>query len=431
MNINQIKSLYSYLNRLIKAELSQFKKNWTRLYKKHYYSSILLYSLFLFLILLVPILYIKLSTPNSLHPISLIQQDNYGGGGGSEGLDPLGVYQQIIGILRPITDNFISNTADPTGLSYRNQTGYIFNIQGYDKTQFITGITTLPALSFSRNLTQITSSFFIILLIINGFNLILSEDNVTEFKVVIKNIFSTLILLITTPTILSFSIILTNLISESLIKQNLSLELNNFILNLGKNASQLNLLTTTNPLSLILNSLYSTIINLPVLISLVLIIILFIYIFFQFIVRFINLYFLVAIHPLLIIFNLNKATQRMTQTFFKYWLSLLVQQPIFIFGFSIIEKLLLDLFNSNFNLATLLITAGFLFFLINLNSLIYRLLGMTRDVDTGLKPRFPFNLELLNITKPLSSLVHKVADYRADSLFNSLNSLSTNRFSDD
>lgn len=104
----------------------------------------------------------------------------------------------------------------------------------------------------------------------------------------------------------------------------------------------------------------------------------FLYIGFQFVIRFAALLFLDAIFPVVLPFMLAERTQMIVYTFFKSWFTFLIQQPAFVLGFAIAT----DIFNSILtasgpSVGMLFFYTGFLFFLGGVNILTARIFGDT------------------------------------------------------
>ena len=104
----------------------------------------------------------------------------------------------------------------------------------------------------------------------------------------------------------------------------------------------------------------------------------FLYIGFQFVIRFAALLFLAAIFPVVLPFTLAERTQSIVYTFFKSWFTFLIQQPAFVLGFAIAT----DIFNSILtasgpSVGMLFFYTGFLFFLGGVNVLTARIFGDT------------------------------------------------------
>jgi len=104
----------------------------------------------------------------------------------------------------------------------------------------------------------------------------------------------------------------------------------------------------------------------------------FVYIGFQFIIRFATLLFLGVLYPIIIPFALAERTQNIVNTFFKTWFTFLIQQPAFVLGFAIANDIFTSILKSQGpSVGMLFFYTGFLFFLGGVNMLIGRLFGDT------------------------------------------------------
>ena len=104
----------------------------------------------------------------------------------------------------------------------------------------------------------------------------------------------------------------------------------------------------------------------------------FAYLGFQFVIRFAALLFLGVIYPLVIPFMLSERTQGIPLTFFKTWFTFLIQQPAFVLGFAIATDIFDSILQSSGpSVGMLFFYTGFLFFLGGVNVLVGRIFGDT------------------------------------------------------
>ena len=102
----------------------------------------------------------------------------------------------------------------------------------------------------------------------------------------------------------------------------------------------------------------------------------FVYIGFQFVIRFATLLFLGVLYPVIIPFALAERTQHIVETFFKTWLTFLIQQPAFVLGFAIANDIFMSILNvQGPTVGMLFFYTGFLFFLGGVNMLVGRIFG--------------------------------------------------------
>ena len=104
----------------------------------------------------------------------------------------------------------------------------------------------------------------------------------------------------------------------------------------------------------------------------------FVYIGFQFVIRFASLVFLGVLYPIIIPFALSERTQGIVNTFFKTWFTFLIQQPAFVLGFAIANDIFSSILSSKGpTVGMLFFYTGFLFFLGGVNMLVGRIFGDT------------------------------------------------------
>lgn len=100
------------------------------------------------------------------------------------------------------------------------------------------------------------------------------------------------------------------------------------------------------------------------------------FIVFQFIMRFLSLLFLSVLFPLIIPFALSEKTQGIAISFFKSWLSYLIHQPAFVLAYMLVIVILkAALEKQGASIGMLLFYIGALFFLGSVNILATRLFG--------------------------------------------------------
>lgn len=280
-------------------------------------------------------------------------------------------------------DNFIAFTPDPTGKSrcYK-QEGLICELNFLPQASL-----TFPATNVSMPSTQkiintllaLVVPFGFILISIQGFNFLVAE-NTAELKSFLFRVIGGIVLLIITPYILSISIMLVNQLSSFLMGNSTLTEFiskfveslesetpNNLFQELLKNFFELGNNGGINPLSY----LYA----IPVIIPLSLIFLLLLYISFQFILRFLNLYFLSAVYPFTIVFSFHPKTTQIVSNYWKQWTTFIIQQPVFVLGFVIIKEVLFSLFDNGLSLEVMIIFIGLLLFLGTISVFASRLWG--------------------------------------------------------
>lgn len=105
------------------------------------------------------------------------------------------------------------------------------------------------------------------------------------------------------------------------------------------------------------------------------------YVGFQFVIRFATLLFLGVIYPIVLPFYLAERTQDIVHIFLKTWLTFLIQQPAFVLGFALATDIFSSILNAKGpSVGLLFFYTGFLFFLGGVNILVARIFGNTWDV---------------------------------------------------
>ena len=293
-----------------------------------------------------------------------------------------------------IFEDFIGNTPDPTGnsdcksvngectLNYSN----ILAQQGkneFNKVLFSKSTTQITSsIYFSNQLVEIVLPLFTLLCIIQGFNFI-SNDNHIKLKDFLKRFFISIGLFILTPLILSLTILSSNLLSKAILDgTSLSSSLSNFTVKLlvSLNAlSSADSLWSGNILDFIFKTInpINAITSLFIIIPFIFLILLLVYICFQFVIRFLNLYFLAVVYPFVIVFAIHPKTNNIVNSYFKQWTTFIIQQPVFILSLKIIIDMIYGL-NQNkdvLNVEYLIIFLGSLLFLASINLFTARLWG--------------------------------------------------------
>lgn len=287
-----------------------------------------------------------------------------------------------------VFDNFITLTPDPTGLSTCSLEGNLKCSLGNGASAYFD----LPTKSAVLPSTHIISDKLLVLLIpmgvimisLEAYELIVNRQ-MQRGTNILKKIILVLVLLIITPYLLSISILVINFLSHSLLENSsLTSFISHFADQLENSPSQ-NIFETF--FRDILQALdpgganpFSYISALPVMIPLTLIFILLLFISFQFIIRFLALYFLSALYPIVIIAFLYERSANLLKNYLKIWLTFLVQQPVFILGFILVKDVLFSIFDKGISFEALIIFVGMLIFLASINLFVSRIWGDTYAV---------------------------------------------------
>jgi len=293
-------------------------------------------------------------------------------------------YSIAISFFSPIFDSFIGETPDPTGKVEAVEGGYRYNPVGNSPLQFRSGddIITVGfnASQLSNALLSVAGVVLTLLIVIRSINIITDESGQeNQLKPFLSRTAYTVIMLILTPHILGLSIYLNNIVvrsftSNSTLTGFLDIyltDLKNQIIDSPTSDSWWSFANILNPSANLLEGIIST---LPLNLALLLIIILFLYISFQFVIRFINLFFLSVIYPLVVIFYLSEKTSNIPANYWKIWIGFLIHQPAFILGFIIVQQILNDaLLTTGPQPQLLIFFLGMLLFLATINIVVSRI----------------------------------------------------------
>ncbi len=213
----------------------------------------------------------------------------------------------------------------------------------------------------------------------------LGSDNTQELKNFAVRFVITIVLFITVPHALSYSIQANNLLVEKIsTTQKFTGFLDDYFtktqekINQGESAEQYGI--PSFDISLIggiFKSFGKFIVQIFLFILTFLFLLMgFLYLGFQFVIRFAALLFLGVLYPIIIPFMLSEKTQPIVQTFFKSWLTFLIQQPAFVLGFAIATDIFTSILQSKGpSVGMLFFYTGFLFFLGGVNILVSRIFG--------------------------------------------------------
>lgn len=333
-----------------------------------------------------------------------------------------------------VYDNFISYTPDPTGRStcVVGSSWCSFSMHPSANIFFPSTNTQIKTTQELTNLLlKIVVPLGFILISMQALNLIVNGENASLKNLLLKS-FGILILMLLTPYILSLSILLCNQLTVLILDDNsltgfLTAFIDGLESNTSGNAFQDLIMTflelgnngSINPLSY----LYA----LPVIVSLGLVMLLLLFISFQFILRFLNLFFLATVYPAALIFGLHPATSGIVKNFWKQWTTFLIQQPVFVLGFVIMHKVLVNMFNEGVTLEALIIFIAMLVFLGSINILAARLWG---DVYSAVSQNITSALAASELK---STLIDKPLSYagKLSTWGNNLNNTPQNIFKSD
>lgn len=128
-----------------------------------------------------------------------------------------------------------------------------------------------------------------------------------------------------------------------------------------------------------------------------------IYIGFQFVIRFAAILFLGVLYPIILPFALSEKTEGIVWTFFKSWFTFLIAQPAFVLGFAIATDIFDSLLKAKGpSVGLLFFYTGFLFFLGGVNVLVGRIFG-------DFWGTFSNNMQALIATRSTTSTISSTA----------------------
>lgn len=429
--------------KLVKIYLRKFKRlllttvvNIRGLYKDNPKRTLTMLALWVLSLLLLVTLSIIFTNSRVSNEVTPSTDNSYQNIITNTGSDNFFINQIKIGInsTAVVYDNFISYTPDPTGRSSCSAGSAYCTFNATPSGNIIFPSTNTQIKS-TQSLTNLLATVVVpvgfILISMQALNLMVNGDSSTLKQLLLRS-FGMLILTMLTPYILSISILLCNQLTV-LILGNTSLTgfLTAFIDGFESSSS-------SNPFqSLIISFLelgnsgginpLSYLYALPVVISLGLVMLLLLFISFQFILRFLNLFFLATIYPATLIFGLHPATSGIVKNYWKQWTTFLIQQPVFVLGFVIMHKVLANMFNDGVSLEAIIIFIAMLVFLGSINILAARLWG---DVYSAVSQNVSSAIAASELK---STFIDKPISYagKLSTLGNNLNSTPKNYFNTD
>lgn len=213
----------------------------------------------------------------------------------------------------------------------------------------------------------------------------LGSDNTQQLKSFAIRFLIVIVLFITVPSVLSYSIQFNNLLVEKIsVTQQFTSFLNEYFdkaqeqINQNQDSEKYGIPSFDMSLkSGIFHSLGKFIVQV-FLFALTFLFLLcgFLYLGFQFVIRFASLLFLGVIYPIVIPFALSQRTEGVVYSFFKSWFTFLIQQPAFVLGFSIATDIFTSILKAQGpSVGMLFFYTGFLFFLGGVNMLVARIFG--------------------------------------------------------
>lgn len=277
----------------------------------------------------------------------------------------LETYNQVVFLLAPILDNYISSTPNPinpeNGVSDR--------------------IAVISADTFYQKTFQFSLTIMVFLVIIRAFSYLFSESNNNYyfFRSLVYKTITTTILLIGGLSFMSLTIELCNGLNQYLMSNGtLSKFMTDFSTSMIESLEDSNSFFSTSIFGIFefaTFDFFNFLKALPLTLPLIMILVFLVFISIQFILRFINIYFLIPLQPLASVFNMYDKTSTMNTNFWKTWFTVLIQQPAFILGFGIVNTMIYTSLSNDPNLSEIIIFLSALIFLSSLNLLVSRIFG--------------------------------------------------------
>ena len=238
------------------------------------------------------------------------------------------------------------------------------------------------------------------------------SDNAQELKSFALRFLVAIVMFITVPYVLSYSIQANNLLVDRIsTTQSVTTFLSDYFdkaqVQIDKGASSESFGIPSFDISLVsgvLQSLGKFVVQILLFaLTFIFLLVGFLYIGFLFVIRFATLLFLGVIYPVIIPFILSAKTEQVVYSFFKMWFTALIQQPAFVLGFAIATDVFVAILNAKGpSIGMLFFYTGFLFFLGGVNMLVARLFG---DSFMAMSNNMQALIATRAVTSPVTSAV--------------------------
>jgi hypothetical protein len=239
----------------------------------------------------------------------------------------------------------------------------------------------------------------------------LGSENTQQLKSFAVRFLIVIVLFITVPSVLSYSIQFNNLLVEKIsTTQQFTSFLTNYFdttqehIDKGENSEQYGIPSFDMSLKSGIFRSFGKFIVQVFLFALTFLFLLcgFLHLGFQFVIRFASLLFLGVLYPIVIPFALTERTQGVVYSFFKTWFTFLIQQPAFVLGFSIATDIFSSILKAKGpSVGLLFFYTGFLFFLGGVNMLVGRIFG---DMWSAMTANVLGSVSTRAITSPVRSI---------------------------
>jgi TrbL/VirB6 plasmid conjugal transfer protein len=336
---------------------------------------------------------ISTETTNANHKSSSILPPGVGGTGNNTEIEGenqafQNVKDLIANFTKPLSssfDSFVFTTVDPTGFSeIQSDKSIQFepSIASDKKLKIGSGSYLFSSMKYSSLFIGIAGGILLLLVVLSGYQIMSNENGeiLGEVMIRMKRIFvAGLLLFGLAPFLLSMSVVATQLVNQQIIGTSSSdCTINGANLPLTYSDCVLNRITSKfrdipanvvidgwdlggyiNRFIYIFTGYFK---NIPSVLLLLVILILLFIILIQFVVRYINLYFLFAFYPIVVVFWAFSSTQNYCKEYVKQIVTLLLHQPFFILAFMIFADISAGLVNTSggFELPNLLLYTIFL-----------------------------------------------------------------------
>lgn len=231
-------------------------------------------------------------------------------------------------------------------------------------------------LVFRNVLLGITTPLIALMIVFKGIQLITTEVSGDILRSFFYRVLIVVCLFIVVPFILSYTIQISNVFIESISgNKQFSAFLIEYFDDVEKGVAEGDADSFAffkfNPVVQGVGSVTS----LPFTVPVFLMFLIFIFIGLQFIIRFISLYFLSILYPIVIPFALTSSTQNVVISYFKAWITFLLHQPAFMLGYVLTIKIVEGMLVGGVNFNVLLIYVGVMIFLAGINVMVSKIFG--------------------------------------------------------
>lgn len=403
---SHVKTVYSCFGGAVIAPLLEFSNTWVKVFKENRRNAILIvlglillfvFSCFLSFKILIEPYYGNASFESVPYSSNISGNDRSVGGisvdqdnadqGKRRAVDTyLTTYSSIFEYVGDFFNDYVGVTVDPSGHSKYSSGSveFIPSVSPSDKLSFSTENFLYSTVRYANILLAIVAPILVLLVVITGIEILMNQSNHNLFAKLTSKmtrlVMSGAIIFIITPLLLTGSIMVTNLLNGTILSTGAKA--------CGWESNQTDLKCffkqTVDSIKLAqgggqqvdvagwdivgwakvqTNNFTGFFAIIPlVIITLIMVILLFV-VLIQFVVRYLQLYFLFIIYPIVSVFWFSKETARYYGEYWKQIITLLLQQPVFLLCFVIFADMSTALISDITKPANLLIFTIFLGFL--------------------------------------------------------------------